>query len=117
VVKVLNLFHNLPVRRCSTRKEAELSSIREYVQHMSVLHHSVHWSLQLLCPPHSSSSILGRSSQLHIAAPIRRSSSSSCLLDLVAQGSVIDRLTAIHGRSIISKLEVCCVCYCMSYYL
>ena len=107
---MLNLFHNLPVRRCSTRKEAELSSIREYIQHMSVLHHSVHWSLQLLCSTNSSSSILGRSSQLHIAAPIR-GSSSSCLLDLVAQDSVVDRLTAIHGRSIISKLEVCFVCY------
>ena len=118
VVKVLNLFHNLPVRRCSTRKETELSSIREYIQHMSVLHHSVHWSVHLLCPPNSSysSSILGRTSQLHIAAPIR-GSSSSCLLDLVAQVSVVDRLTAIHGRSIISKLEVCCVCYCVSYYL
>jgi len=97
VVKVLDLFHNLPVRRRSIRKEAELSSIREYVQHMSVLHHSVHWSLSL-CQP-TSSAQLGRCSSHVIRV-------SSCLLDLAAQDSVIDRLTSIHGRSIVSKLEV-----------
>ena len=105
-----NLFHNLPVRRRSIRKEAELSSIREYVQHMSVLHHSVHWSLSLQLPNSSSSSssvVVGRSSQLHMTSlPRVSSSSSSCLLDLVAQGSVVDRLTSIHGRSIVGKLEV-----------
>jgi DNA mismatch repair ATPase MutL len=44
-VIVSNMYHNLPPREKSMRPHVEIARIRDFVQHMAVLHHRVGWRL------------------------------------------------------------------------
>lgn len=48
VVKVVGLFHNLPVRRNSIKADIEINHIKEYVQRIGVLHHHIAWSIYVI---------------------------------------------------------------------
>ena len=81
VVKVVGLFHNLPVRRNSIKPEIELNHIKEYVQRIGVLHHHIAWSIYNV----SSSSSSTKRDNCYVRS-----------LYLPIENSVLHRLFSIH---------------------
>ena len=96
LVKVSSLFYNLPVRRKVMRPDVEINHLKEFVQHMSVLHHNISWTLTScdLSPPSGSNTIPA-------------TSSAKVLLRLGSQVSVAKRFLSLHGvESMLNLQEV-----------
>lgn len=96
-VSVYDLFYNLPVRKRVMRGEAEVSSIRDFVQNMSILHHSISWTIRCGRLGGSSSSGVGGASS---------KPKTSVLLHLPSQASVAKRFIGFHGLQNMLNMQV-----------
>ena len=80
-VCIYNLFHNLPVRRKAMKADTERSLIKEFIHHMSVLHHNISWTL----------------SECNLSSKTQVISTETVLLRLPSQVSVAKRFLHLHG--------------------
>jgi len=86
-VVVTNIFHNIPVRRASIRKQQEVQAVENFIRQVSLLFHEVEFAV--LDRGSSSSGSEGRYF-IHYS-PVE---------------SVASRLTAAHGEVTLSKMTV-----------
>ena len=84
-VWVEDLFRNLPVRKRVFRPDSALTALKEFVSAMSLLHHSVTWTLRT-----------------------GASAVSRVVLQLPAQESVAQRLLQLYRPSIAQSMQVGC---------
>lgn len=99
VVSVYDLFRNLPVRRKVVRAEVEVSYIKEFIQNMSILHHSISWTL-------STGRLVSHNGS--IGAPSSSAGQQCVLLRLPGQVSVAKRFIGFHGLQNMLNMQVTC---------
>lgn len=90
-VKVTGIFESLPVRQISSRISIELNRIKEFVQKMSMLHHSISWLLV-------DSGMISTGT----LSPIRR----RMLYQSSSQPSVASQFIRCHSRNLFQTLKV-----------
>lgn len=83
IVTVKRVFHSFPVRRSAINVDVELSSIRDFVEKLSILHHDVTWTL-------------------------RDARYQRILFHTVGQSSVLKRLLDIYGSEVVDKMQSVC---------
>jgi hypothetical protein len=97
ILRVHGLFHTLPVRQKAIKPSVELARIKDFLQHMSVLHHSITWTLL--------AGTVGEGEPGNIlaaGAPHRKE-----LWHQVGVTSVLKRLYSLHGLLVVSQMQVC----------
>ena len=80
IINIKNLFHNVPVRQKSTKASAEIFAIKDFIQHMCILHHAVTWTLM-------------------------DASSNRTLCRLAGELSVGSRFESVHSREALNKMR------------
>jgi DNA mismatch repair ATPase MutL len=98
ILRVHGLFHTLPVRQKAMKSSVELARIKDFLQHMSVLHHSITWTLLAgTVGEGEPGNILATSGAVH-----RKE-----LWHQVGVTSVLKRLYSLHGLLVVSQMQVC----------
>ena len=91
-VHVRNIFDQIPVRRKAFRLEEEVLAVKDFMRNMSILHHTVTWSL-----------VLGQPDSVQLQSNI---SACKYVLAIVPQRSVSKQLLCLYGPNNIENLEV-----------
>jgi hypothetical protein len=98
ILRVHGLFHTLPVRQKAMKPSVELARIKDFLQHMGVLHHSITWTLLAgTVGEGEPGNILATSGAVH-----RKE-----LWHQVGVTSVLKRLYSLHGLLVVSQMQVC----------